>query len=116
MAVLQLMMGRPSAGGVVNHTVSIAFTLGSNPSTSPTPANEIYTATPINGVGPFTYLWTRLSGAGVTLTNTTTASCTITTNTGSPQSRAGDIRCTVTDTGNGGYSAFADVPYVLEVL
>lgn len=116
MPVLQLMMGNPIAGGVINHTVSLAFTSGFNPSTSPTPANEIYTATPVNGVGPFTYLWTQLSGIGVTLTNASTASCTITTNTGSPQSRAGDIRCTVTDTGNGGYSAFADVSYVLEVL
>lgn len=59
------------------------------------------TATDAEG-GTLTYNWTQLAGPTVTLTGTTTATCTFTPATAAHYS----FRCTVTD--NGGLSASAD--------
>ena len=115
MPVMQAIMMYRSAG-VVNHTVSISPNPAGGASTTPSPAEVSPTANVLNGVGPFTYLWSITSGgAGVTLTNTTSATCTLTTNNGNIQVRTGTLKCDVTDTGNGSIVASDTVTYTLEV-
>lgn len=70
------------------------------------------TCTPSGEVGPCSYLWEWFSGgAGITLSNATSATCTLTGST-TPGSfdieRTGILRCTVTDLGAGSAEAFDD--------
>jgi hypothetical protein len=113
MTILQLMMHR---NGVVNHTVNITPDPVAAGSTAPTPASSNATANVTNGVGSFTYSWSWDSGGvGITLTNNTSATCAVTTSTGSVGIRTGVLKCDVTDTGNGSYVASDTVLVELEV-
>lgn len=113
MGVLQIRM---MYKGASSHAVSISPDPMDASSTSPTPASVVGTASVTGGVGPFTYAWSIVTGGGVTLTNTTSAACTLTTNTGTPQTRVGTIKCDVTDTGNGSLVASRTVSYTLDIV
>lgn len=71
------------------------------------------TATPAGGVGPYTYLWSFVSGTPLQSTTNGTAATqgwdTEDPFCDSPGVTSGVYRCTVTDTGNGSVTAFADV-------
>lgn len=111
MPIIQMFMTGAAVFGVIGSPNPVTGT-----STSPTQASASCTAVVTGGVGPFTYAWSILTGVGVTLTNATTATCVITTNTGSVQLRNGTLQCIVTDTGNGSTTTSTTVPYTLEVL
>lgn len=113
MAIQQVMM---MYSGITAHSVTLSPDPATASTTSPTPCSTSVTAVVSGGVGPFTYSWSIVTGAGVTLTNATLSSCTITTNTGSVQTRSGTLKCDVTDTGNGSLVASGTGSYTLEVL
>lgn len=75
--------------------------------------NDAITCVP-DGVGPFTYLWSKFSGlANFTLTNATSATCNLSSSTTPGTSdieRTGVLRCVVTDTGASGVTYTVDVP------
>lgn len=72
------------------------------------------TATVSGGIGPFTYAWVWVSGGAVMpLSNTTSASVTISTS-GTNTLREGTLRVTVTDTGNAGAVVTRDVPVAIQ--
>lgn len=103
---------------VVNHTVSLNKSSITKFRLSAGLITDTCTATPVNGVGPFVYAWSWISGgSGLTLYNPTIATTTIEGTETTTTSRSGTARCTVTDNGNGGYSAYADcdVEYNWEV-
>lgn len=73
---------------------------------SPNPFNESDPACPFTGsninsnpsggAGGYTFLWEKASGlTGVTINNSTSQSCSLTTSSGG--SRTGTLKCTVTD-------------------
>ena len=118
MPVVQLMMGYQAAGGV---SPAAVVTVTPDPSSGdtmfPTPASVSVTASIVGGTGPFTYAWSISSGgAGCTLTDSTLETCTVTTNTGLPQSRSGTLNVDVTDTGNGGLVSSDTGTFNLEVV
>jgi len=116
MPVVQLMMGY-QASGVTPAVVTISPDPSDGLTLVPTPASTNGTAGIVGGVGPFTYLWTiTAGGAGCSLTNTTTAICTATTNTGLPQTRTGTWKVDVTDTGNGSLVSSDTGTFNLEVV
>lgn len=55
------------------------------------------TATPTGGLGPFTYAWTVIAGAPITINNSTSASTTATKSVGPGDSETGTLQVTVTD-------------------
>lgn len=66
------------------------------------------TVTPTGGTGPYTYLWTKVSGdSAVTVSNSTAASVTFSATVPRDQERNAVYRCTVTD--SLAASAFVDV-------
>jgi hypothetical protein len=74
-------------------------------------ASSAATATVTGGAGPFTYLWEQVNGDAFTITSPTAASTTFSDSFGPadvPGARAGDYRCTVTDTATG-YTATATI-------
>lgn len=97
------------------HSVTLTPDPADNTISSPSQASVSITANVTGGVGPFTYLHSLVSGTGVTLTNSTSATCTVTTNTGSPQVRPITVQCVVTDTGAGSATASDTVSGTLEV-
>ena len=116
MAITQLMMGY-QASGVTPAVVTVSPDPSDGLSVAPGQASTNATAGIVGGIGPFTYLWTITSGGvGCTLTNTTTATCTVTTNTGLPQTRTGTWNVDVTDTGNGGLVSSDTGTFNLEVV
>jgi hypothetical protein len=77
------------------------------------------TITVSGGVGPFSYSWSYVSGSAATV-NSGSSATTSFTRSGTVQSTlVGTYRCTVTDNGNGGATAFIDVgvttQYILNV-
>lgn len=100
------------ASAIVNHSVMaddiFSFTFTATPQT----VSGTSTAVVSNGVGPFTFAWSILTGTGYSLTaGTTTATVTATR----PSSEGfgvatGTVRCSVTDTGNGNFVSTVDVP------
>lgn len=116
MAITQLIMGYQAAG-VSPAVVTISPDPSNGDSVFPTPASTSATAGIVGGVGPFTYLWSiTAGGTGCTLTNTTTATCIATTNTGVPQVRTGTWKVDVTDTGNGSLVSSDTGTFNLEVV
>ncbi len=98
-------------------TVTAANINQSTVGNSSTHASGSSTAFVSGGVGPFTYSWAFVAdGAGITLSGTTTATVLATTTTGGVQIRSGTLRCTVTDTGNGGATSTKDISVYLEVF
>ena len=94
---------------VVSHTVSISPSSSTKLRLSAGVISDSFTATPANGVGPFSYSWAWISGGGgLSIANATTATATVSGNESVTVSRSGVIRCTVTDNGNGGFTAYAD--------
>ena len=90
--------------GFVSDTVAPASSLSATTNAA--------VATPLGGVGPFTYSWTYVSGDVFNVTSAASSSTTfsktgVCTPLGNPF--AGAYRCTITDTGNGNYTAYADV-------
>lgn len=60
------------------------------------------TATASGGIGPFTYLWTKVSGDNITINNATLATTTFRGSLmASPEVRNATFICTVTDTATG---------------
>jgi len=113
MAVVQLMMHR---SGVTNHTVNITPDPVYSSSAAPSQASAAVTANVTDGVGAFTYAWSWDSGgSGMSILNSTSATCTIITDTGAAGLRSGVLKCEVTDTGNGSYAASDTVTAELEV-
>ena len=68
------------------------------------------TATPTNGSGQFTYLWTTDGEATI---NSPTSSTTTVSLTGSQETKSETITCTVTDTGDGGTTASDTCPIAI---
>lgn len=96
----------------LNHTASMSPTQinGIEPNGS---TSAGMTAVIVGGTGPFTYAWSWQSGgAGMTLSNTTSATVTINAS-GTNVARSGVIQCVVTDTGNANYAVTptADVAF-----
>lgn len=69
--------------------------------------STVATATPTGGAGPYTYAWSRVSGAVLSITAPTNASTSFRTTIEAGGSRTATYRCTVTDTN--GLTAFDDV-------
>lgn len=114
---VNLTFGRRRTGGVWvdlwtnNHTVSVPYLFDARANGS---GAYGLPATVTSGIGPFTYLWQWVSGGvGMTLSNTTSATVTITAS-GTNVERSGTIRCTVVDTGNSSYSASGDNNVVIQ--
>lgn len=60
------------------------------------------TATPTGGIGPYTYLWTKVSGDAISINSATSATTTFTgSGMASPEERDAIFICTVTDTATG---------------
>jgi hypothetical protein len=74
--------------------------------------SDAATASVINGTGPFTYAWTRVSGDSFTINAASSAATTFTTTLGTGQMKEGIYRCTVTD--SLAASAFADATAIFE--
>ncbi len=55
------------------------------------------TVVPASGTGPYTYLWTKISGATFTINTPTAAATTFTTTLANAESLSGDYKCTITD-------------------
>jgi len=68
-------------------------------------------ATPSGGVGPFTYAWTRVSGATLTVSTPNLASTSFQANVPASATRNAVYRCTATD--SLGTTAFADTAVTL---
>lgn len=60
-------------------------------------ATSTITATPTGGTGPYTYLWSKVSGATVTPSSTTTAAITFSATGTAPQTISAVWQCVVTD-------------------
>jgi len=56
-----------------------------------------FTAVPANGTGPFTYLWTVISGDAVTINTPTAVSTTVTSTIAIGQEKVTQLQCVVTD-------------------
>ena len=69
-------------------------------------------ASPINGVGPYTYVWSVVGDGSPTFTANNTAATTVSI-TGNNVNRSGTITVTATDTSDGEVDTF-DVPYDLD--
>lgn len=75
-----------SVTGLGSSTSSIAVTTGS------------VTASPVNGIGPFTYAWTQVGGATWTINSPTAATTTFTSPAAPPYVvRNAQFICTITD-------------------
>jgi len=105
---------------VINHTVSKSGDASGGDSTAVSSGSvavttNSVTATPANGVGPFTYSWVYVSGSTFTVNSSTSATTTFSKTAAAPSvdgtcnSFSGTYRCNVTDTGNGSYVAYVDV-------
>jgi hypothetical protein len=97
------------------HSVTLSPDPADGTAPSPSKASVSITANVTGGVGPFTYLHSIVSGAGITMTNSTSATCTVETNTGALQTRLFTTQCVVTDTGAGSTTASDTVSGTLEV-
>jgi hypothetical protein len=94
---------------VTNHTVTLDKAALSKARTTTGTLSDTCTATVLNGVGSFVYSWTwSAGGSGLTISNGSTATATVSASASPTTSRTGTLRCTVTDTGNSNYSAFAE--------
>ena len=84
--------------------------------TSSSPSGGIITsaaafASPVGGVGPFSYAWTKVSGDTLTLTTPNNASTNFRASVGPNDNRFAIYRCTATD--SLGTTAFADTAVTL---
>jgi hypothetical protein len=71
------------------------------------------TATPVGGLGPYTYAWSYLSGTAMTVTGASAATATFTSPALDPgQSVFAHYRCTCTD--SSGQTATKDITVVFE--
>jgi len=71
------------------------------------------TGTPSNGVGPFTYQWSKVSGDTLGIGSPTNATSVFSGNVPPAGSLNAVYRLTVTDTGNSNTTAFDDVDVTL---
>lgn len=103
---------------VVNHTLSKSgdATGSANDGVAPPSVINVttnsVTISTSNGVGPFTYSWSYVSGEVMTVNSSTAATTTFSNSAlaADPATVENAVyRCTVTDTGNGGYSTYIDV-------
>lgn len=76
--------------------VTVADQSGTQLSDSPTLVSRTVASSVAEGLSPFTYSWVKLSGS-FTLTNATSASCTVSETLSPDTSSVGTVRCTVTD-------------------
>lgn len=67
-----------------------------SPSSQNATTNSV-TATPTGGRGPFTYVWTQLSGDSFTINNPNSATTTFTASLLPDDSKSGVAQCEVTD-------------------
>jgi hypothetical protein len=72
-------------------------------------ATNTVTITPYNGVGPFTYAWTHISGTAMSAASPGSASTSFTRTAAAGASYSGVMRCTVTDQGYGNRQSTVDV-------
>jgi hypothetical protein len=81
--------------------------------TTSTLTTDTTTATPTGGVGPYTYAWTKVSGATLTVTASTSATTAFqATGLAVGEARDATYRCTVTD--STAATATADVLITIE--
>jgi hypothetical protein len=73
----------------------------------------VTTASPVGGIGPFTYAWTRIAGdAAITATSAATAATAFSANISPDVIVEATFRCTATDTATGA-TATTDVDVTL---
>lgn len=116
---LNMMMPKFRTPGVVNHTTevvpAILFGFGTAGVQYDSPPFSVNVT---NGVGPFTYSATWLTGgASITIVGATTnAPFLQIQNTAPAGTYTGTMRVAVTDTGNGSYTTHTDVPVEIELF
>lgn len=111
-----------SSAVVALHSVSISPNPVYDAGQTGTPGGTVTVTTPAatasvtGGVGPFTYSWQYVSGDTVTSVNSPSSATTTFTRSraapvvdGNSNYFSGTYRCVVTDLGNGGVQAYADV-------
>jgi hypothetical protein len=104
MMPIQAMLYR-KAGAVVDATVSFTPDGASVSKTNSTVYSQNVTANITNGVGPFTYQWTHSNPTRFTLSNATSATCTLQGGGYTNVEYLDDLTLTITDTGNGNKTA-----------
>lgn len=73
-------------------------------------SDSTVTAIVSNGIGPFTYSWSRIAGTGLSISGSTTgASVLIIHGNDVAGTYSATFRCVVTDTGNGNYQTTTDI-------
>jgi hypothetical protein len=106
----------PATTGVSGKALSVTTSLSANASSGAISATDVsaskttgsITVTPAGGTAPYTYAWTKVSGATITADSSTAATTTFTaTSLTSGETRVAIFRCTVTD--NVAATATADV-------
>jgi hypothetical protein len=114
-----------SASNITNHTVNKSGdAYGANQTGTPNGSVAVttnsVTATPVNGVGSFTYSWAYVSGdtfiinSGASATTTFSKTAAAPSIDGNSNIYTATYRCTVTDTGNSNYQASVDVTVTSE--
>lgn len=112
-AIVKVRMQRIVTGGGGSFTVSASPATSEEGGARGDTLTDSVTAIP-DGVGPFSYLWTKFSGmVGITLSNATSAACNLSSSTTAGTydiERTGILRCTCIDHGDGDAEAIVDVP------
>lgn len=97
-------LGSPAIALQVNASPTNAYSTASGGGTQVT---NLITVSSLNGVAPFTYAWTLVSGVDIDIDSDDTASTTFSADVGFGETITGVARCTVTD--SIGSTGFVDV-------